>query len=266
MNNILKGLIKAIFVLSIIFSILYVASYKIWESKGFEEDIDFSEYLDKEKDVYEEVVNDKSNIGKELYKNINFKTVEENFGEQFLDIYYNNEEFTNEFFLYLAVINLEKDTLMVECNSTKEISEEKIKEKIKELFSDNVEYKNQSFKTQNESLIIEYDETRNLYTVTNNKCSGIPFKEEYIQTEFLDSKEVNDTIVVTEIAYYVSYTLEPNDSYTLNYHSNINKDSEIVGNSKNANKDKEKFQKYEYTFVKTTDNQYYLSKIAKVTA
>lgn len=270
MNGVLKGFIKAFLILAIIVSIWYVVSYKIWQNRGFDDNLDLSKYFEEEKKYYEEVIDNKEDIAKSLYSKINFKMVEENFGTNFFEEYYgkdstNLKNFTDEFIVYLAIINLQKDLFMTECNQTQVLSSEKVDDKIKEIFGKNVEYENVSYSNSDGSFIIEYLAESNSYKVTNTKCSGIGFKKNYIETEFFESKVVNNDIIVTEIVYYTSYSLKSDGSYVLNFHYGLDENSQVIYNSSMGNDiDKNKFMKYNYTFIEGSNDNYYLSKIEKV--
>ncbi len=266
MDNIFKGFIKAFFILVVICTILFSISYNAWKNEGFSDDLNLSDYFEEEKHYYPQVTDNKKEIAKELYKKINYKFVEENFGTDFYDEYYENEDsdFSSEFMIYLAIINLEKDSFMTECNNKIILSSDVVDNKIQELFGTNATYENKSYENKEKTFAINYLSDSSTYEVVNTSCSGIEFQKNYIETEFFDSKQIDKNLIVTEITYYTSYTLKVDGSYVLNYHSGLTPDSNIIYNSNmTANIDKNKFTKYNYIFVEISPNKYYLSKIEK---
>jgi hypothetical protein len=108
---------------------------------------------------------------------------------------------------------------------------------------------------ENKSLKIEYNPTNFTYTITNSKCSGIPFGEGYVKTEIANSKYSNNILEIVEYVYFVSYTYDEVGNYILNYHNGLNAESEIISTNK-TELDKNKVQKYKYTFEKTITGKY----------
>lgn len=267
MSDVAKGFFKALFGLLVLFLILYIIRYNIITNKGFSE-VNYDEILENEKNQYEEIKIDLDSIGQKLYEKVNFKFIETNFGKEFFNNYYItgidfNKNVNSELAVFLAIINLEKDSFMDMCNNNINILKSDVDNEIKSIFG-SIKYDDVLYRKYDDGLIIEYDNSNNLYKVTNNRCSGIEFGDDYIESELYEVENNNGNIVITEIVYYVSYSFDASGNYFLNYHYGFDKDSPIISTSKDNMFNKEKFLKYKYVFNKDSSNNYYLTRIEKL--
>lgn len=263
MSDIAKGFLKALVGLLVLFFLFYIIRYNIITNKGFSE-VNYDEIFENEKNQYEEIKIDLDSIGQELYEKVNFKLIETNFGKDFFDNYYItgidfSKNVNSDLVVFLAIINLKKDSFMDMCNNSVNVLKSDVDDEIKKLFG-TIKYDDVLYKEYDNGLIIEYDDSNNLYKVTNIRCSGIEFGDDYIESELYKVENDNGNIVITEIVYYVSYSFGDNGNYFLNYHYGFDKDSPIIATSKDDKFNKEKFLKYKYIFEKKDDN-YYLIKI-----
>lgn len=267
--EILKGFVKGMLLALVIGAIWYTISYKVWESKGFDDNLNLSDYFEEEKEFYPQVSDNKTDLAKKLYSKINYKMLEENFGKDFFSQYYDKnltdrDDFSSEFIIFLAVINIEKDNFMTECNRKVELPSSTVENKIKELFGNDISYQKVSFQNSDKTFSINYLQDKDSYEVINTSCSGISFNKDYIETEFLESESSGNNLLITEVAYYTSYTEKVDGSYVLNFHSGLSKDSSIIYTSNMESAiDKNKFTKYVYTFVKGSGDNYYFSSVSK---
>ena len=259
MNDMLKGFIKACVILLIIFCVWYFVSYKVWESKNFDDEYNYLKYYDE--DEYNQVTaGDKVdlNIAKKIYDKVNFKNVNENFGNEYFSLYFGSkylsiDELPDEFLVYLAVVDLEKDSFLLECNTTRSINASIVDSKIKEIFG-NINYEEKSFKSIDGSLEINYDKGSNTYFVTNKKCSGVLFGASHIRTEMYDVKARGNFLEIYEYVYYLEYIKNKDGSYNINYYDSLDNKGNVIAVNKLDDIDKKKFSKYKFTFVKKNGN------------
>lgn len=189
-----------------------------------------------------------------IYNKYDYKYVQEIFGSEFSDYYYKDREFSDDFYLYVAVMNLTKNKFTLVCHNSVDISEATMKEKITELFG-NVQFTNKSYTSADGNLVITYNEATKAYKVENQRCSGIDIKKGYIETKFLGGKEKDGKIEIYENAHLVKQSEDANGVLTINNYYGV---TESSGITKTANN----YYIYKYTFVKNGDS-FYLDKIDK---
>lgn len=262
MNDITKGFVKASLILLAILTVLYVIAYKSWENKEFDDNIDYSEYLGEPQLQETKKITEKE--AKELYEKINFKFIEANYGKEFFDIYYNNKDFSNEFMLYLSVINLQGESFKVECNNNIEIDKEIINKKIKELFGTNIEYQDTSLVTKDNNLSIKYIDNQNKYLITTKKCSGNVFGTGYVETEFIEYNEDNNILEIIEYAYYIDYQKDNDGKYIINYYNSLDNKGKVIATESLSKNKKTSLLKYKLIFEKDKDNNYVFKKVEKL--
>lgn len=260
MNDSTKKFVKVSVILLIVITIIYVIGYKKWEKQEFDDRIDYSEYIEKPQLQEEKIITEKD--AKILYEKINYKFVEENYGNDFFDIYYKNKEFSSEFIIYLAIINIQKDSFRIDCNKTIEIDKKIVDNKIKEIFGSKIKYNDTDIITLNNSLKIEYVENLKKYIITNSKCSGNNFGTGYIETEFLSYQETNGILQIIEYAYYIDYKKDEDGQYIINYYDSLDNTGNII--AKNKITEKDKLLKYKLVFEKDTEGIYAFKKIEKL--
>ena len=149
MSDIAKGFLKALLVLLVLIFLFYIIRYNVVINKGFPE-VNYEEILEDEKNHYEEVKIDIDNIGKKLYEKVNFKFIETNFGKEFFNNYYItgidfSKNVNSDLVVFLAIINLKKDSFMDMCNNSVNVLKSDVNDEIKKLFGtikyDDVLYK-----------------------------------------------------------------------------------------------------------------------------
>lgn len=262
MDNVLKGFIKAIFILGVLFVIFYMVRYSFWNSRSIDDNLDLSDYFEEPERKDEQV---DTEVAKELYELINFKKINYNFGEEFWSFYYGGREnliskFSNSFIVYLGVINAVEDRLGLNCNDSFKVDSSNVDLEIKKIFGD-IKYTASSFTLKNKALKVTYNEKDKTYTVENKRCSGIEFGSDHIETKMVDVKMNDNYLEIYEISYYVSYDNNSDGSYVVNYHKGPNKDTSILCRNEIENIDG--FQQYKYTFEKK-DDSYVFSKVESV--
>ena len=244
-----KSFLKACGILLVILVVLYYISYSRWASNDFD-DVDIT-YKDDYVDEKDANTDKKSQTVsgekyKYLYDYVNYELIQNNFGEEFLNNYYYGNKFSDEYYLYVAVINLLGNEMSVNCNIEKDIDSSSIRSKISELFG-SVIYNDLSFSTSNGYLNIVYDENNNSYKVTTNKCNGFEYSNGGIKTEYVKSIIKDDYLYIYEKAFYLNYSFE--NGMTFNYHSGMDENSEIVGHNYET-LDLNKMPTYIYRFKK----------------
>ena len=249
-----KALIKAVIALLIITSALYIVSYSKWNSNNF----DNIDYPYKEHD--EDETKTKTVSGekyKYLYDNVHYELIQNNFGSDYFDYYYKEKKFDDEFYIYIAIINIIKSETITNCNIEKEINEIVVHNKINEIFGQ-VTYNNKSFKTSDDSLIVNYDVTKSSYIVKTNKCSNFEYTKGGIKTEYVKASIINNDLYIYEKALYLDYSYDENNALIFNYHSDLTKDSKIISNNYESI-DLNNIKTFIYKFKKSGNNYYFTS-------
>lgn len=253
-----KGLVKGILLLSIVVLAIYTIGYKRWENADFTDDIDYSEYMEKPQLQENDFNIEKA---KTIYQRVNFKMIEENFGEEFADMYYNQKKFSNEFIIYLAVVDLNKDTFRIECNNEITISKADLDKKIKELFGSYIKYEDKSFNTKNNKLSIKYSNETNIYTINNYACSGIEYGKGHIETKIKNANLVNNILEIEEYVYYLDYEKNSDGMYVLKYYNSLNNNGPLI-----KEEDLDKVNTYKLILERDTSGNYSFQKIEKMTS
>lgn len=267
-SNIGKGLIKASIILCFLFAALYFISYSDWKNSHFDDiDITYRETDDKTGKIEEKKEDKTDKTDKEdekkyisIYEKVNYELLENNFGEEFKNIYYEGGEFSSSYYIYLAIINLIKDKAKVNCNLKMDIDETKVRLEINSLFG-SVKYDNQSFKTKNGYLEITYNKEQNKYSVKLNKCTGFDYSNGGIKNIYDGYSVEGNNLYIREHAVYLDYSQGINGSLVFNYHSGVSKESEVIGNDI-TKLDTDKLDTYVYTFAKEKEG-YKLISITK---
>lgn len=256
-SSVFKGFVKAAVILSIVLAVLYVVSYNKWLNRSFD-DIDIT-YKDDEEFVSEVKVDKDSFKG--LYNQINFEFLEQNYGEEFFDIYYQGEKFSNNYYLYVGIINLIKDDVIVNCNLEKEIPATQVDFKINEIF-DNPVYQKESFTTKNGYMTVKYNgETDRFIIKINDKCSGFDYTNGGIKNEMYDVIERGDYLYIYEKALYLNYTRDSNGNIKFNFHNGLSSSSKVISDNLDSINMNE-IETYKYSFLKR-DDKYKLVSIEK---
>lgn len=256
---------KAAIILCFLFAVVYFISFSRWKNSHFDDiDITYRE-TDDETGKLEDMPSDKTDIEdekkyKSIYEKVNFELLENNFGEEFQNMYYNGENFSSTYYIYLAIINIVKDKAKVNCNLKMDIDEAKVRFEINSLFG-SVNYNNQSFKTKNGYLEINYNKEQNKYSVKLNKCSGFDYSKGGIKNIYSGYSLVGNYLYIQEHAVYLDYSQSVDGNLVFNYHSGVSKDSPVVGNDINK-LDTNKLDTYVYKFEKEKEG-YKLISITK---
>jgi hypothetical protein len=176
-----------------------------------------------------------------IYDKYNFKTLEGFYGNDFKKLYYDKADFTNEYYLYLSVINQTRNNYIFVCNNDFSIKESDVNNKIKELFG-NVNYTPTSYTSSDKSFSITYNEKSKNYTIKTSKCAGILPYTNYIETKYLGGIHKDNTIEIYENAYYVSY-VKKDGQYREVLHKDVTEySSEALSQGENS------FAKYKLIF------------------
>lgn len=263
MNSMAKGFFKAIIILVVLFSVIYYFGYQRWLEKEFTDD-DYSKYLENLPEEKEDINNNQTvedsidqSEAKSLYEMVNFEMVQENYGEEFFNIYYDSEytdSFSDEYIVYLGIINLYKNDFINNCYGTFEVSVNDVDNKIKEIFGNDIEYINTSFSNKDKTLEIQYDNEKDMYVVTNYRCSGIEFGKGHIVTEFIEGKLDSGYLEIVEYVYYMDYQKEENGRYVLNFYDSLNNSGNIISEEVLSDSDKEKMPIYKLIFKEEAGN------------
>ena len=228
-SNAGRGFLKAVLIVGFVFAITYFISYNKWASFDFNQ-VDMSyKTSDQDKTPTNNSV-DVSDKYKSLYSKLNYELLEYNFGEEFYDIYYNNKEFYDEYFIYVGIVNLLQNDMILNCNLDTYIKESVLKEEITSIFG-NVEYVNKSFNTKNGNVSIIYDSNSNQYNVKlNGKCSGLSTTFNGIKNIYQKSEIDEEFLFIYDKSLYVESIKDSNGNLVFKYHKDINQDSEVVAN------------------------------------
>lgn len=254
-SNVSKGFVKAAIILCFLYAVVYFISFSKWKNSHFDDiDITYRETDDKTGKIEDKTdKTDKTDEKDEkeykaIYDKVNYELLENHFGEEFQNIYYNGADFSSTYYIYLAIINIVKDNARVNCNLKMDIDESKVRFEINSLFG-SVNYDNQSFKTKNGYLEITYNKDQNKYSVKLNKCSGFDYSNGGIKNIYSGHSLVGNYLYIYEHAIYLDYSQSVNGNLVFNYHSGVSKDSKIIGNDINK-LDMDKLDTYVYTFEK----------------
>ena len=247
MNDFGKGMLKGLAFVIIVGAIIYFVSYRNWLNQDFGDlVVEYKEDEDVIKPTKEDV------DYKDIYDKVNFKMLEENFGSEFYDMYYMNIPFSDEYYLYVAIINIIHKELLTECNYYREISSVEVEWKVKEIFGD-VEFKKISFETKDKHLSINYNEGMDIFIVRTNSCSGYDYANGGIYTTALDYKTEGDYLYIYEKAMYLNYTYDNFNNLLFNYHEGIHSTDRIIANDIDK-VDLAKIPTYKLLFKKTNDS------------
>ena len=255
-NSAVRGLVKAVIILGFIFIALYIFSYSKWSNRNFD-DIDITYGGTQQQEQKDEKQKVKADY-KDLYGKINYEFLEYNLGYEFFDIYYNNKEFTDEYYLFVGIINLIKNDMLVNCKINMELNRLDIDNKIKELFG-NIQYNNKSFKTNDGALSFEYDENSQKYLIKTNKCSGFDYSSGGIKNIYVESVIEDEYLYIYEKSLFLDYTKDSFGNIIFNYHEGLDKNSKVVSNSL-ENIDLKSIKTHIYKFI-NKDGKYTLISI-----
>ena len=249
MNETLRGMIKGLIIAGIIMGALYIISYRVWLNKSLDDLV--VEY--KDEGINPDDHNQKETVDyKKYYEKVNYQFVQKNFGSEFYKIYYENAPFTNEYYLFLAVINIIDKEAQNSCAFAKEINRLEVEAKVKELFGP-VAFINTSFETQDKGLSIIYNENSGTYAIKITKCRDYDYKNGGIYTTSVGYSIESNILYIDEIALYLDYSYGPSGNLIFNYHANLSKDSAVIANDVDRiNRDS--VTKYKLVFEKENDD------------
>ncbi len=262
MKQAFKGFIKAFVIVSVLFSILYFVSYRRWLNRDIKSsDIKYN-YIEegssiKNVDLKKENKSDFSY----LYNKVSYEFLENNFGEDFFDYYYGNKLLSDEYYIFVGIINLIHNELVFNCKYDKVISTSLIDESIKSIFGD-VKYNNTSFVTSNKHLSVEYDDESLSYHIKTDKCSGFDYSNGGIKSEIYEVYSFNNNLYIDEKVMYLDYSLDSFGNIIFNYHSGISKNDKIISN-KYEEINKNDLPVYRYSFIEK-NGKYFLKSIKKI--
>ena len=222
MISFFKGMIKGLLIIAVIGAIVYYVSYNSWINEGFDK------LGTGYNDTYQEKpveVNYKT-----YYEKVNFKFLEDNFGSEFYDMYYSKGSFSNDYYLFVAIINMINKDLLTECNLNKELNGIEVEWTLRNIFGD-VNFEKESFTTKDNKLSVVFKEEPNIFVVTANSCSGYDYKNGGIYTTATDAKFEGDYLYITEKAMYLENAYYTSGILTFNYHSGMTKEDPIIANN-----------------------------------
>ncbi len=248
-NGVGKGFIKAVVVVGIVYAVFYYFTYNNWNSQNLDDiDVSYKEENAHLGDDYPET-KEKTDDYRLIYEKYSFEFVENNYGEEFFDMYYKGTPFNSDYYIYLAIINLMNNENAINCNLEKTFTKDEVANKINELFG-KVNYEDKSFTTKNNYLSIKFSGDNYLVKV-NNKCGGFDFTNGGIKNKYEKSLVLENELFLYEKAFYVDYSTNLDGNIVFNYHSLLTKDSPIVGTDFNK-LNMDDFKSYVYKF--TIDN------------
>ena len=256
-NN--KGTPKVPLVLSFIimlFLAVYLSKYFEWQKSPFRTNNINANIINEITDL-EDLPNNGSQsidngIAKTIYSKYDFTRVQNYYGDSFKDIYFANKSISDEYMIYLALLNILEDDFSKECKIEKSFPEYDIKAKVFELFGGKP-YNNVSFELDGLKVTFEND----IYKVVTSKCSTLDFMSDRIDTEYASNQVVDGRLVITVYGYLVTF-----DDGMYNYYKDITHNSEILGHDI-ATIDKKNFTKYTLVFVKNANDDYFLEGFGK---
>ena len=244
MKEAMTGLGRAVVIIIVLLILMNIAKMLFKDPNASHVDVNpgiIDDGGDKDKDKDKDIKFDNDYDYKALYEIYNFKVVEEYYGKDFKKIYYEKENFTNEYYLYLSVINLTKNNYIFVCNNDFTITESEVNKKMKELFGE-VTYTATSFKNSDNTFSITYNAKKNNYNVKTTKCAGVVPYTNYVETSYLGGLHKDNTIEIYENAYYVSYVTS-NGITQEKLHKDVNEYSSEV-----YTQDSNSFAKYKLIF------------------
>ena len=237
------------------FIVFYLSKYHEWQTTPIRddyEDIEFSDDKKPKENVKVSKIDDKK--AKNIYNKYRFNNLENFYGSDFKNIYYSNADFSSEYMIYLAIINLYGNDIQLNCHFKKEIAANDLDIKIKELFGNHL-YNKISFTVG--KMIVNYE--NDSYKIEIDSCDNNLLNRNFVGCDYYGNKEEDGRLIITEIAYLVS--IKDDGGLGYNYHEDVTEDSKILGNDLNLI-DKKNFSKYSYIFINDGSN-YYLEKIVK---
>ena len=253
-NSAVRGFLKAIVILGIILIVMYFFSYNKWSNTNFDNiDITYGGKKDSDNEITKVDY-------KNLYEKINYEFLEYNLGSEFFDIYYNNQKPSDEYYIFVGLVNLIKNDMLVNCNIFKEIDKKTLDNTIKELFG-NVLYIDKSFENKDKTLSFTYDEKSQKYTIKTSKCSGFDYSNGGIKNVYFDAYIEGKYLYIREKSMYLDYTKDEFGNIIFNYHDGLDKNSKVLSNSLEKI-DLEKILSYKYKFIMDSD-KYTLISIGK---
>ncbi len=247
MKEAMKGLGRAVLILFVFLVIMNVTKmlFVNSEPKGYDEVNIYDEEAEKDK---KNKVDDKSEFDNNynyeaIYKMYSYNLVQENFGSEFKNIYYKGEPFTNEFYLFLSIVNLTKNNFLVACENEVKVPEVNVNTKMQELFG-GVNYTPISFTNKDKTLEIKYDEAKKEYIVKTKECSGVKPNNPYMSTKLLGGVSKDNYIEIVEEAHYITFEEKDGEKVETG-HVGVDEGSSIVTDNSKVN-----YPKYRFKFVK----------------
>jgi len=242
MKEAMTGLGRAVIIIVILLVVMNVAKVLLRDPNKQEEVIVNPSIVDdKEDNKKKDEKYDNDYDYESIYNKYNFRTVEGFYGKDFKKLYYEGESLTNEYYLYLSVIDSTRNNYIFVCNNDFTIKDSEVNSKMKELFGE-VNYTPTSYASSDKTLSITYNEKNNNYTVKTNRCAGIPPYTDYVETKFLGGIHKDNTIEIYENAYYVNYVNE-NGVKVEKIHKDVTEYSAVV-----LSQDDNSFAKYKMVF------------------
>ena len=263
-SNAVRGFLKAIIIVGVVFAITYFFSYNKWLHHDFNNvDITYKtdSYQDDDYKAQYKEIEDNTELYKKLYNSISYEFLEYNFGSEFYDIYYNNKEITDEFIILTGIVNLIDKDVAINCNLETEINSSIIKNKVDSLFG-GVKYVDKSFTTKDGKLEIVYDKNNSKYKIKlNGNCSGFDYSEGGIKSTFYGAEKTNSYLYIYEKAMYMERLVDDNGNMTFVYHSGVTKDSPVLA-TRYEDVDIESLPTYVYKYG-SNNGKIYLQEIVK---
>lgn len=254
MREVSRGFVKAAIIVGLLFAVVYIVSYRNWINKKF--DGTNFKYNEESQNVVKKELNVSDYL--DLYNKVSFDFLENNFGEEFFNIYYGNEKFSSDYYLFVGVLNIISKDLVINCNYDRVLSSLEVDSSIKSIFG-NVEYDKKSFETLNHHFSIEYNEELDSFHILTDKCSGYDFSNGGIKSELFGAQMIQNNLYLDEVVMYVDYSMDSNSNMKFYYRAGIDKNSKFISNNY-EDVDKKTLPVYRYTF-KNENNNYYLESI-----
>jgi len=260
-TNVGRGFLKAVILVGLIFIVAYFFAYNKWLNQSLD-NVDITYRIEDGGDSKISNNDQVTEKYKDLYSKINYELLQYNFGEEFYNIYYKEESFNDNYFIYTGLVNLIKSDIIVNCNLERTVSVSELDSEIKSIFG-NVKYNNKSFTTKNNNVVITYNSNENNYDIKlNGKCSGFDFSNGGIKNIYKKAEIKDNSLYIYEKALYVENIKDNNGNITFNYYKDITKDSLILANSFDK-VDVGDLPTYVYKF-ELENNQYTIKSISRV--